>query len=102
MAPEMTHDREGASGEADRRGEMPDLAPGAIIDALNGGPTYFNGPNDDAYRILATLRRNVGAKHFDVVMGTGPRLTDQSRAGRTRKSSGLPVGVLGARTTMRV
>lgn len=42
----------------------------------DGRPTYINGPHDDTYRILATLRRKVGARNFDVVLGTGPRPID--------------------------
>jgi hypothetical protein len=38
----------------------------------DGKPVFINGPDDDVWRVLATLRRTVGEGNFDSVIMSGP------------------------------
>jgi hypothetical protein len=39
----------------------------------DGKPTFINGPHDDAFAILAKLRKSVGEGNYDCLIGSGPR-----------------------------
>jgi hypothetical protein len=39
----------------------------------DGKPMFINGPHDDTYAILATLRKSVGAGNYDSLIQSGPR-----------------------------
>lgn len=49
-----------------------------------GRPVYVQGPDDDAYRIVQTLRRHLGDGGFEYVMVAGEDGAGQLRAPRSR------------------